>query len=103
MTVFISDLGASVLSEIRVGGDWAQTGGRPPIELLAQLPSDECGCPEELWRVHGIDALIHFEEDGSCDILLFAGDWEAEGRVEAENMAQLRAQLFEWVEGLMEE
>lgn len=97
MLDFVSRAGAEVLADLQVGNAPPPTGGRPPVELLACVPSDECGCPEEVWRIDGIDALIHFEADGSSEAFLFAGDWEAERHFTCATMAALRAELFAWV------
>ena len=103
MRDFVSPGGAELLSDLRVGSAPRQTGGRAPVELLACVPSDECGCPEEVWRIDGIDALIHFEADGSSEGFLFAGDWEAERQFDCATMADLRASLFAWVAEITKE
>lgn len=54
MQQYCSEHGAEELAAIRVGGAPTPTGGTAPIELLARVPSDECGCPEELWQIEGL-------------------------------------------------
>ena len=62
--------------------------------------SDECGCPEEEWDIHGIYAIIHIEPDGGGHIFLDAGEWEADKLVDSKNIEQLRIAAIEWVESL---
>ncbi|MBW4983701.1 hypothetical protein KZZ07_14235 [Mameliella sp. CS4] len=95
--VYLSDEGASELAAIRVGDTLVEvTDGRAPIELLARVPSDECGCPEELWRIDGAIYLIHMEaEAGTGEIFAYYGDDEHEWPVRAETLDHLRAQMFE--------
>lgn len=74
----------------------------PPIRMLARLPSEECGCPEELWHIEGVILLIHMEDEGKqSDMFLFAGDWEKEISVDAENLNELRAKGFQWFSDVM--
>jgi len=95
---YISPAGVSELECIRVNYKATPTGGAAPIELLARLPSDECGCPEELWRIDGLIILIHFEADGSCEMHTYAGDWESTNHFTGmHTMAELRAEMFKWV------
>ena len=94
MKTYISD--RADLSCIRVGEVPPATGGVAPIELLARLPSDDCGCPEEHWRIDGFDYLIHLEEDGTGDMMIFAGDFEADCNVATTSMDDLRSQMFAW-------
>lgn len=92
---FVSRKGAEALADLRVG-DVPKETGAAPIEILARVPSDECGCPEELWRLDGIDLLFHFEDDGSSDAFIFAGDWELETALKARSLDDLRAKAFQW-------
>lgn len=94
---YVSDAGREFLSEIRVGGLVPQVQGRAPVRLLACVPSEECGCPEEVWQIDGIEAVIHFEANGSSEMFLFCGDWEGERSVLCQGMPDLRAALFAWV------
>lgn len=97
MPGFVSAEGAHILAELRVNSAPLPPVGRAPVQLLACVPSEECGCPEELWRIDGLDCLIHFEADGSSEAFIFAGDWEDERGFQARDMAELRAHLFAWV------
>lgn len=93
--VYVSPAGSVELEAIRLDGSPAPTGGAAPIELLARLPSEECGCPEELWRVEGLIVLIHMEEaEGKGEIFVFGGDWESEDVVNARDLPSLRAEMF---------
>lgn len=98
---FVSTDGAEILRGLRVGPAPEIT-GRAPIEMLAQVPSDDCGCPEEVWRLNGIDLLFHFEEDGSSEAFLFAGDWELETTLQARSLDDLRAKAFQWFADVMD-
>ncbi len=93
---FISKAGAEELANLRVNASIKPTADPAPIEMLARVPSDECGCPEELWRVDGILLLFHLEEDGDSDAFLFSGDWEDETTIKARNLDDLRAKAFQW-------
>ena len=94
---FVSMEGREMLEDLRIGSGVPDVKGSAPVALLACVPSAECGCPEELWRIDGVQALIHFEEDGACEAFLFAGDWEAERTFDCKSMPALRAALFAWV------
>ncbi|WP_157960089.1 hypothetical protein [Albibacillus kandeliae] len=98
---FVSGAGAEALAELRVGHVPAPTGDAP-ITLLARVPSDECGCPEELWRIEGFDLLFHFEADGRSEVFIFAGDWEQETTLEARSLDDLRAKAFQWFADIMD-
>lgn len=100
--LFISDRGADELKTLRVNSTVTATGGRAPVELLARLPSEECGCPEELWRIDGIDLLFHFEHDGKSHAMIFAGDFEIEKEIEATTLNDLRAKAFQWFANAIE-
>jgi len=92
---FIAPRGLEELKTLRIKCDLKPTEGAAPIQLLARVPSDECGCPEELWLVDGILYLIHMEEDGTGEIFVFLGEDEIEHQYEAENLDGLRAAMFE--------
>lgn len=93
--VYVSTEGAKELAALRVGRVPAATGGAAPIELLARVPSEECGCPEELWRYEGLIVLLHLErEKGTGEFFVWAGDWESEASLPAHSLAHLRAQVF---------
>ncbi|MFV1719067.1 MULTISPECIES: hypothetical protein, partial [unclassified Phaeobacter] len=92
---YISDEGANVLNVMRAGSRLSAKGAEP-ISILARVPSDECGCPEELWRIDGLDLLFHFEEDGQSEAFIFAGDWEMETTLLARSLDDLRAKAFQW-------
>lgn len=73
-----------------------------PIVLIARVPSEECGCPEEHWRIDGFEYVMHLEPDGKGgDLFLFAGDFELEKNVPATTLAGLRTALFAWHAELM--
>lgn len=95
--VYVSSEGAEELATLRVGPAPAETPDtRAPIELLARVPSEECGCPEELWRVDGLIYLIHMElEAGTGEIFGFWGDEYPEWIVQANSIDELRAEMFE--------
>lgn len=94
---FLSARGREDLSFYRMSKDIPDITDRTaPIELLARVPSEECGCPEELWRIDGLLILMHFEADGSSELFLDAGDWELETRIDAASLADLRAKAFQW-------
>lgn len=98
---YISEEGANVLNEMRVSAALTPT-GTTPIYILARVPSDECGCPEELWRIDGLDLLFHFEEDGQSEAFIFAGDWEMETTLQARSLDDLRAKAFQWFADIMD-
>ena len=98
---YISDEGANVLNVMRVGSRLSAKGAEP-ISILARVPSDECGCPEELWRIDGLDLLFHFEEDGQSEAFIFAGDWEMETTLQARSLDDLRAKAFQWFADIMD-
>lgn len=67
-------------------------------ELLWSGPSEECGCPEERWLVGNIEAIVHYEEDGSGHIILDGGDWQDERDVvNVSSLTALRDQAIDWV------
>jgi len=46
-----------------------------------------CGCPEEVWRIDGLDVEIHFEnapEGPFADVWVDAGDWDVLNRYSGE-------------------
>lgn len=94
---FVSAEGLEVLKFIRVGGDLPEAQGKASVRLLASLPSEECGCPEELWSYHGLWLLIHMEDDGTGHIILYGVDNEFETSVPARDINDLRARAFQWV------
>ncbi|VCU58242.1 hypothetical protein EPIB1_1140 [Tritonibacter mobilis] len=98
---YVSDVGAETLSDLRIGSI-LKPEGKAPISILARVPSDECGCPEELWRIDGIDLLFHFEKGGKSEAFLFAGDWELETTLEARSLDDLRAKSFQWFADVMD-
>ncbi|MBM1814523.1 hypothetical protein [Pseudosulfitobacter pseudonitzschiae] len=96
MTIYVSHRGAEELAALRLSDAPKPTGGHCPIQLLAAVPSEECGCPEELWDLNGIIYLIHMEEDdASGEIFVFAGDWETETMVQCATIEDLRAEMFQ--------
>ena len=91
----ISERGRTELELIRVGKVPPVAEKRAPVELLAALPSEDCGCPEELWMMDGIIYLIHFEQDSRGEITSFHGEYEGEQfERDARTFGELRAALF---------
>ena len=68
--------------------------------LIHSGPSEECGCPEELWRVGSLEALMHLEENGNGHIIIDAGDWELERDVTTTGIEDLRRQAFAMIDAL---
>lgn len=66
-------------------------------ELLEARPSEDCGCPEELWMMGSLEVTIHFEENGEAHIFADAGDWDGDKFVEVASMAELRKQAADWI------
>ena len=98
MPEYVSERGREELKGLRIGKAPDVTGTRAPVELLACVPSEECGCPEEIWQIEGIIVLIHMEEaDGIGEGFFFGGDFEYERRFECSNMNGLRAAMFNWL------
>lgn len=94
---FISREGLGVVNSLRTKQLDLESSDKPPIQMLAQLPSEECGCPEEVWRVDGMILLFHFEDDGPCHAFIDAGDWEMETQISARSLDHLRALSFGWM------
>ena len=94
---FVGREGEQELLALRIDAAPKATGDSAPIEMLARVPSEECGCPEELWRIDGILLLLHLEEDGDSDAFIFAGDWDAETTIKAHDLDDLRAKSFQWL------
>lgn len=94
--------GDSFVSTVRVSPPPPITHGPAPILMIARQPSEECGCPEEWWRIDGLEYIIHMERDGTGDILIFAGDWEQEHNVKARGLDHLRALMFSKHADIME-
>lgn len=92
---YITKDGFQSLCNIRIGTPPPVTEGvKSPVTLLAALPSEDCGCPEELWRIGTVEMLIHMEQNGDGHILLFTGDDDREWIVAARDMNDLRAEMF---------
>jgi hypothetical protein len=101
MTPYCNQDGREFLLSLRLGSAPANSGGRAPIRLLARVPSEECGCPEEVWQIDGAIYLIHLEaEAGTGEILQFLGDDDQEITVAAHNLDTLRAAMFAHHAGL---
>lgn len=98
---FVGPKGAETLAELRVSAAPKLT-GKTPVELLARVPSEECGCPEELWRIDGLDLLFHFEADGTSEAFIFAGEFELQTTLKARSLDDLRAKAFQWFADLMD-
>ena len=47
-------------------------------QFIIARPSQECGCPEEVWLFDNIETTIHIEPNGFVHVLLDAGDWDDE-------------------------
>lgn len=99
---FCSASGRESLIGLRINVIPDETAHAAPIEMLARVPSEECGCPEELWRIDGIELLFHFEDDGDSDAFIFAGDWEVETTMKATTLDDLRAKAFQWFADVMD-
>lgn len=69
-------------------------------ELLEQRPSEDCGCPEELWLMGSIEVTLHMERDGSGHILLDGGDWEHDWETDHNGMADLRQKAADFINTL---
>lgn len=67
-----------------------------PVRLLAVFPSEECGCPEELWAIGEERVIIHLEEDGGGEIHYPAADGDVETIYVpgAKMMGDLRSEMF---------
>lgn len=93
-SIYISPNGVDDINMLRIGFE-AKAVGNPPIELLASLPSDECGCPEEFWRINGVLYMLHFESDGSGELTAFDDEYEPKQIVhKVKDMNQLRVEMF---------
>lgn len=79
--------------------------------MLAQIdrtliyfdPSEECGRPEELWRIGSLEVVMHLEDNGDGHIIIDAGDWELEREVTTTGIEDLRQQAFAMVDALLVE
>ena len=101
MAAYISALGSECLRGFRLGPPLKPV-GRPtathPLgQQLAALPSEECGCPEEIWVASGIIVLIHFEEDGTAEAHFDGGDWTHEMNLGGVDMPALRDIALRWI------
>ncbi len=65
-------------------------------KLIAQRPSDECGCPEEEWEFGAFNVILHLEPFLGGDIFIDCGDWEDDKRVECNSIEELREKAAEW-------
>lgn len=72
-------------------------------EMLEARPSEDCGCPEELWLMANIEVTIHLEADGTGHILLDAGDWEHDWETTHNGMSDLRQQAADFIMNLPRE
>ena len=70
-----------------------------PVLISAYL-DDECGCPVEEWVHCAVGLLIHYEPDGSLEVVADAGDWEHTLALKAADMDAARREAFAWVEAL---
>lgn len=71
--------------------------------LIDARLSDGCGCPEEDWIIDFIDVTIHIEPDGSGEIFVDAGDWQAELTVACAGIEELRSKAIEYIQSLPKE
>lgn len=69
-------------------------------ELVSQHLSDDCGCPEEEWIIHGLFVAIHLETDGTGHAFIDCGDWEDERLFNVTTMPELRAQTVNWISSI---
>lgn len=86
--------------DLRGGPHPVQPESAAPIRLVSTLPRDECGCPEEIWIVHGLIYTIHFEPDGTGEISIEGGDWDDSFAQAKTSMDHLRAAMFAHFAGL---
>jgi len=62
----------------------------------------DCGCPEEIWLLGGLELHIHFEPNGDVDAFADGGDWgEAETTVEGFTPEAGRVAVFAWAASLL--
>ena len=94
---FCNQRGREELGALRMRNIPDVTGATGPIEMLARVPSEECGCPEEIWNFEGLILIFHFEEDGNSEACIFAGDWETEKAFSSPTLDHLRADAFGWI------
>lgn len=66
-------------------------------ELLEERPSEDCGCPEELWVMGSLEVTIHLEDNGEGHVIADAGDWDGDLFVTCSGMADLRKQAADWI------
>lgn len=69
-------------------------------ELLEQRPSEDCGCPEELWLMGNLEATIHLEADGTGHIFIDSGDWDHDFETTHNGMADLRQKAADFIMSL---
>lgn len=66
-------------------------------ELVEQRPSEDCGCPEEVWIMSNLEVTLHLEDDGTGHILIDAGDWDHDWETEHNGMADLRQKAADFI------
>lgn len=68
--------------------------------LEAAYVDDDCGCPVEEWIVRNISVLLHFEADGTMEMVADGGDWDETVALKATTMEAARAEAFAWIAAL---
>lgn len=69
-------------------------------ELVAQHPSEDCGCPEEEWIMNNLFVIIHLENDGTGHAFIDCGDWEDERLFDVTTMPALRQETENWINSI---
>ena len=52
------------------------------ISIIREGKSEKCGCPEREAMICGFWCIIHYEPDGSIDVFMDCGEWDADLRLE---------------------
>jgi hypothetical protein len=66
-------------------------------------PSEECGCPEEQWVIHGALVTIHGEGDGTGHVHVDYGDWDHEIWTETDDLGVMKQMAIDYIEALPSE
>lgn len=72
------------------------------IPILLSSGTGDCGCPEEVWLLRGLELHVHFEPNGDVDAFADAGDdGEAETTIEGVTPEEGREAVFSWARSLL--